>query len=263
MILEFELHTHPSETSFNSGFDKTGKLRRDKGRYFLSLNSEDQADRRQWESLYLGKNAISIDGHAAKQLAAFDMGFQEPEAKKALEELQELRNKLPALIKDADAKTSKANEKCIEVENNIDPARVCALFAEQRATEDAADMARLMAKTAERRIAALEARIKDVLRNRRKQEFERLKSLLDAEVERFNKDVAAPYARFNDIGRDLLKIIHECNHEFPPRVGYRTPTFNVADGAHLKDLTLHPAIKVLPDQLWFELRPITKLKEEK
>lgn len=30
-MMEFELIAHPSETSFNGGFDKTGKLRRDKG----------------------------------------------------------------------------------------------------------------------------------------------------------------------------------------------------------------------------------------
>jgi len=261
--MEFELLTHPSETSFGSKFDRTGKLRRDKGRYSLTLDADNPADVREFESLFLEKNAISIDGHTAKQLAAFDVGFNEPEAKTALEELHQMRGKLPALIEDADTKAAEAEIMRVALDENSDLARVDALFQEQRRKQDEAAKARLMSDTAERRIAALEAQVKNALLNRRKKEAERLKALLWPEVELFNDAVNAAYVRFNDVAQDLLRKINECDHSFPAQVTYRSPAFNVMDGARLKDLTLRPAIRTLPDKLWFELKPAVNTKDVK
>lgn len=253
--MEFKLLVSPTEISFNSGFEKANKLRRDKGRYFLELNPEDPQDRKQWEALYLEKNAISTYGVNPKDLAAFDQGFNEPDAKKALEELRELRMRLPALIEDADTKAAEAEIMRVALEENAELETVPAMLAERRKKQEQAEEASILRDTAVRRIEKLESKLKDALRARRKRVAEEGKARLHAAAEALNQGIAKAYAEFWKAAPDLFRTVSENERGFPPGIEYRSPAMNIADGAAIKSFTSHPLIKILPSgHLWFDLK---------
>lgn len=252
MKIEFELR---QMMSFNQGFDPAGKIRREHGRYFLNLDADNPDDKLQFMRLF-ERDAIKFDGQPAKQLAAFDEGFGSPEMKTLFADLRRCQEGLPALAEEAEARSAEAVVIKAAMDENTDIGRTDALFAELKKKESGAELAKVKADTAARRIAEIEKTIRASISGRKKREAERLKAELAPVVARFNAEIEVVYSKFLSVANELLPRIAECESGYSPGINYASPAVSIGDGQKLKTLRAVPQLIVRPSGLLFSLRDL-------
>jgi hypothetical protein len=256
--VECELQKPINEIScFISGYDRDAKLVRRGGRRFARFNFEDPVDRSQFAAFW-EQDIVSIDDHKPKELALVSPAFEQPETIALMKELAKVRSQLPQLLEKADAAAIDAEVMKVALDQNADLAAVPSMFADHKKKRDAAAEAKIMADTAKRLIERLETQIKDAVRAQRQREADKLKKIVYAEAEAFNRDIRAVYERFNSNALPLMAKVSELEPgTFPRYPEFRTPALAINDGLGLKQLTLHPAIHIGNTGIpFFELRPV-------
>jgi hypothetical protein len=250
MIIEFELRD----------FDKTSlsdqaKVRRERGRYFISFHPRDPGDCRQFLRC-LERNEIVLDAHSAKDLARFHPAFGEPECKKIIADLASMRKSLPALVEESDTGAAEAAVMKAALDENTDVSRTDALFAEMRKKQDGAELAKVKVSTARRRVAELESNLREALSAYRKREAEKLRSQLAPKIELFNSRIEAAYAEFVPIAREILPQIAESEPGFSRDIYFTNPTVPVEAGKALKTLQSMPRVNLGKSALMFVLKEV-------
>jgi len=257
MKIEFELRTR--EISFLNSFDQTGKFRRERGCYFVTLDADNAQDREQFNRLF-ERDQVKLDGVTPKQLAAFDVGFSEPESIKILKDLAVTRKSLPAQVEAFDIASAEAAVMQAALNENTDLSRTEPLFAEMKRKQAGAELAKAKLETTQRRIAELEKMLRDSISQRRKGEAERFKAQLNPAAEAFNREIEEVYAKFWSVASEVLPLIAACESGFPAQIHYGSPIVDSGTGGRLKSLRTMPQILIRPDRLQFILKEIGPAK---
>ena len=258
-MFEFLLLKHPNDVGFLSGFDKQSHLRREKGRYFVSLNPQNPVDVSEFFAL-LRESCLEFNGHSSKQLAAFDPAFDSEEGRALLAELRNLTAEIPKFTGAAQEAAADAELMQTIVNESIDLEKSDALAAELRSKRDAAESARIKAGVAQRRFEAFRKKLVELILNRRKAAGAELKKRLAAAAEQFNRSIASDYAMFWSVAKDLFPAIAELSSTSypptPPGVYRETWVMNFNDVRELTTLHSCPQIEIGEHVFSFAMKPV-------